>query len=342
MRPDDPSLVEHLEILGLTNLHRAKNLARFYTNLMTALTTAIQFEASMDAVAVEPGDVFAFAHDMPWENQASGRMPADAPSSTTVKFDREITIEADTTYKVSVRTSGTGQLVLQERTISHAVGTHAAGTSIGITPSWDGGDLPVGPDPTTGRGGDPYSFGEEAGTTKHVYLYEAVTVEFTQEKTKRIRAINYDATIYDTDPGPLPPRQIYSKPVPRYTQDSIPPAPRNLRLAKVPLSPFGQYSAGTTTLQAIWERATWYWPFKSKVWIRDDTISQIQYEEKGETATNSFVFGEGLTVGHTYTVAVTPMAPGSGQYHNANSAWAARATLTLEWAAVSPPVVIGF
>ncbi|MBN2492865.1 MAG: hypothetical protein JXQ29_18595 [Planctomycetes bacterium] len=328
VRGSDPPFTEHREIPGVTRMFRAKNLARYYTALSRNANTAISFEASADAVALEPGDVFGFQHDMPWRS-VGGRLSANS-AATTIYLDREVTLEVGATYKVSVRTKGTGQFVVQERTVTSVPGVYGVGDPIATTPSWTDADWPL--------EGDVYAFGEETETEVHVRLYEAVTVEWTRDFRKCVRAINYDPSTYTAPTERLEAPGIYGPALHPTTPATIPPAPRNLRLHAV----YGPQSPSQQTIEAMWEKATWLWPYDCYVWLRTESLGERTYARIGRTSETTFVVPRRLTAGHRYGLAVTPIAAGTEAHHAPESTHAAQATIVLRWILQPGPPVTGF
>lgn len=196
-REDDTSLVTNgdpvrkttLTLRAVTHPARAARAAQFHLNVERALLQRIRFLAPVDAIVTEPGDVFAFQHDVHNETNVIGGRVVSADAAGTVELDREVNIGAGT-HKISVRTSGTGADVIQERTLSTGAGTYAAGTDIHLSAAWDVGDTPT--------VGDPYCIGPESTYRK---LYRCTSVELRQDFSVAIEGVEYDASVYSDDVG---------------------------------------------------------------------------------------------------------------------------------------------
>ena len=161
---------------GITRSSHAARLARFNRRVNQYVTRTITFEAALDAVACEPGDVIRFQHDIPqWG--FGGRAAAGSTSSTIV-LDRTVTIEAATTYEVLVRHADD---TVETRTVTTGAGTVSTLTIAG---TWA----------QTPARHDVWAFGPITISTKP---FRVVTIERTQELDARITAVEYSADLYD-------------------------------------------------------------------------------------------------------------------------------------------------
>ena len=179
-----PQRPAKISLLGITRESQALREARFRMNL-EKLNQLVEFQADIDAVAAEPGDLILIAHDVPqWGH--SGRITTGA-TSTTVTLDRDITMESGTTYEVMVRTADDNR---ETRTITTGAGTYTAGTAITIDPAWT----------ATPEQFDIYTFGKQEITSRPVMVTELRT---DGELTRTIRGVIYDAGIHDDAIGTL-------------------------------------------------------------------------------------------------------------------------------------------
>lgn len=174
---------------GVTRPVQAARLAQFWLNKHRGQLTQLTFETGLEAANLLPGDVFYFSHrTMRWG--VSGRIVS--ATSDTVTLDRDVI--ASDGDKIMVRTHGTGEDVLQERTLD--VGgsdvTVAAGDPITLTSAWDGGDVPAGE--------EPWSLGEEGS---YVQTYEVTRIATEQRQRRTIEAVEYSEDFYDDDPGEI-------------------------------------------------------------------------------------------------------------------------------------------
>ena len=184
----DPIVKSTSGIKAATHPARAATWAQFLLNIERALLRTIKFSSPLDAMVTEPGDVFAFEHDVDGDtNVVGGRVTADAAAST-ITLDRDLVIAG--TSKISVRTTGTGQLVVQERTIDEVNGTYVAGTALDLTAAWTVGDVPT--------EGDVFAAGPSATYRK---LYRCTKIRFDQNLKVEVQGLEYDSSVYDDDPG---------------------------------------------------------------------------------------------------------------------------------------------
>jgi len=161
---------------GITRSSHAARLARFNQKVNRYVTRTITFEAALDAVACEPGDVIRFQHDIPqWG--FGGRALAGS-SSTTIVLDRSVTIETAKTYEILVRHD--------DDTVETATVTTPPGTvsTLAISGSWE----------VTPVKGEVWAFGETLISTKP---FRIMSIERTQDLAVRITAVEYNAAVYD-------------------------------------------------------------------------------------------------------------------------------------------------
>lgn len=167
-----------IQVYGATRSSHAARLARFYQNANRYLTRTIEFEAGIDAVAAEPGDVIDFQHDVPqWG--FGGRVGVGSTTSSVV-VDQPMTVVTGKTYQVKVRFADDTR---QTKTVTNAPGTS---TILTISGTWDGGKVPA--------DGDVFAFGETGVVTKP---YRLIAVERTPEFHAKLSGIEYNATVYD-------------------------------------------------------------------------------------------------------------------------------------------------
>ena len=182
----DDARKETVRMYGITRAQQAYRAAKYLLNVSTTLTKTLKFSAPIDAVAVEPGDVFYFSHDVP-QISVSGRLYAAGGSS--VALDRAVTVVAG--WKIYVRTAN-GPLGEDFYEYTPANGVYAAGATInctGITFSPEIGDLYVAGPSTTYR------------TTWRVVRKTFTACE--DSFISHIEAVQYDADVYTDDPGEI-------------------------------------------------------------------------------------------------------------------------------------------
>jgi len=54
-----------IDFFGITDRATVEKECRFLLNWMQKVKRSIEFEAYLDAIAIEPGDIFLFSHDVP-------------------------------------------------------------------------------------------------------------------------------------------------------------------------------------------------------------------------------------------------------------------------------------
>ena len=87
-----------IDFFGITDRATVERECKFLLNWMQKVKRSIEFEVYLDALAIEPGDIFLFSHDVPkW--LVSGRIEGQAGNILTL--DREV--DPATTY-IKVRT----------------------------------------------------------------------------------------------------------------------------------------------------------------------------------------------------------------------------------------------
>ncbi len=260
-----------VSIYGVTRASHAARLARFYRAVNRDVTRTIVFEVGIDAIRLEPGDVFRFQHDVPqWG--FGGRAGAGSTSNTIV-LDRSVAIVGGKTYEVIVRHADD---TVETKTVTTGVGTH---TSLNISGSWT----------ATPAKGEVYAFGETAISTKP---FRCIQIERTHELTARLTAVEYVAGVYD-DSG-IPP--INTLTYSALADLAGPPGPvKNLVLLEQDV-----------TMQSVWVSFT---PpgsanYRNARIYRTDSGVDVFL---GDTSTNAFAI-EGLADGQLISVKVTSVS----------------------------------
>jgi len=171
---------ETVSLYGITRPAQAYREGLFQMRVNRHLKRMIEFEAGVDAIACEPGDVINFQHDLP-EWGEGGRVVSATDGG--VVLDRPVTI-GGRTYRVRVRLSDDTQ---EEKTVSNGPGTY---TSLSIVGSWT----------TIPSENDVYSFGVVSVLVKPFRITE---ITRAGDLTRKITAIEYNALIYDDNFGEL-------------------------------------------------------------------------------------------------------------------------------------------
>lgn len=180
---EDPAIFDNSEperratvsVFGVTRTPHAVRLAKFYAKANRLLTRTIQFEVGIDAVAVEPGDVLNFQHDVPGWGAAS--RAGTGSTASTIVLDMPVTLGAGT-YQVTIRHADD---TLETKTVTDAPGTY---TTLTISGTWS----------QTPADGEVCAIGKTGVLTKP---FRVIAIERTQDMTARLTAVEYDAALYD-------------------------------------------------------------------------------------------------------------------------------------------------
>ncbi len=289
---------ESISLFGLTSRTRAYRACQYYLNVNRLLKRTIQFRAGIDAVIAEAGDVISFQHERPNWSSVGGRLDADAPSSTSIILPRDIVVGSGETWKVVVRTtgaSGSTADVIQERQLIVSAGTITAGTTISITEAWATGDEP--------NDLDPFAVGP-VQTDSPTTLWKVISSTLTQDLERKIQALEYNALVYDDDPGTIEDEEP-DEPI---DESTIPPNPTALILQEQVTQ--NEDGSVTPKLFVSFTKEPWPFDYTVKVFLRED--GDAVWLEEGETST-SYALIDNLESGITYCVSVVSVSP-TGNY----------------------------
>lgn len=181
---------DSLRLIGITRAHHAYRAVQWSLNVAQNLTRTLTFDAPIDAIAVEPGDVFRFAHDVP-QLGYSGRF-ATCSYPTAVQFDRDVVIVSSGTLLWRSRDALTGAETFQSQSLPS--GTYSAGSDF-ITGGLSALSANVFP-----HDKEVYLAGE---TSTYYRDYRVTKKTLTADFIVRIEAIEYNADVYDDDPGAI-------------------------------------------------------------------------------------------------------------------------------------------
>jgi predicted phage tail protein len=173
--------IESLQAVGVTRPVQAYRLAVYRLNIAQKSTRRLRFTTGWEALHLVPGDIFYFSHIVDGKS-VSGRI-LNADSNSDIYLDHDITAGA-TTY-ITVRQSDD---TVEE--VDVPAGTYARNTTISL-----GTPLAMQPDP-----GVVYAVGDQATYRRQ---YRITDIEVLEDLTRRITAVEHDATIYDHDPDPV-------------------------------------------------------------------------------------------------------------------------------------------
>ncbi len=195
---DGEFVEETVTLLGCTKPARAMRFAQHRLNVSRTALKTLTFTATSSAVTLSPGDAFWFSHGELASTFASGILVG--ASSFSVRLDRDVIVDNSITYKLRVMywKASTSDRVIDEFTMSTPTsGLIAAGTSILFASSIPGPSVP----PTGTSGASVYAFGP---STDYVTPFIAISAPMDEGLDRTVSAIEYDAGVYDDDPGDVP------------------------------------------------------------------------------------------------------------------------------------------
>jgi hypothetical protein len=200
---------------GVTRRGQAKRNLRRDLNAFALVRRWCAFDMGIDALPLVPGEVAYISHDVP-QYGLSGRIHT-ADSTTSIKLDRPITLEAATSYQVQIQDTSSG--TRETRAITSVAGTYAAGAAITVSPAFG----------FTPEKDDTYALGEVAlGEAK---LFRLVESKFDpQTLRRRTRWLEYVEDAYDDEFGTLPLTGTSALPVP--AAPLVPPGVENLSVTE--------------------------------------------------------------------------------------------------------------
>jgi putative tail protein len=293
---EDQTLLDTDEqVEGTVNLIGATDSAHVNTLLNYLILTnrlsrrMVEFEVGVEAIAMQAGEVFGVAHDVPgWG--FSGKIREIDETGTLLWLDRTVTIEPGKTYEVTVPhdTMGVNDVILV---------TSNPGTTDRISVSGDWSTMP------TAR--QDYSFGE---VNRSFAKYRCTSITRGSAKDRRkLRGREYNAATYGTDLTVLPAPSVSRLADPLL----IPPDVTDLRLAeRVVFAQDGGLSAAIDVhfTLPIWPgaRAEVFWR------LAGDTL----WESVGVTTVGYFSITENVqSPGATYQVAVASLSQAGNRKH---------------------------
>ncbi len=171
----DTSSPTQITLDAITNPDTVYREGKYYLRKNKYLIRTITFEADVDAVGCQVGDVVLVQHDVPqWG--FGGRIES-APDLKTLVLDREVEMDEGKTYEITVR--------LQDDTIvKRAVNTVVGSTNV-VTVTTDMPALPA--------QYDVYSFGETAISTKPVTV---AAITRSSDTVVKLETIEYNEAVY--------------------------------------------------------------------------------------------------------------------------------------------------
>lgn len=270
---------------GIVRLGHGRREAKLMRLQGQAITDQIEFEAFLDAMALETGDVFGFAHDIPqWS--WSGRLVAGC-TTTSLRLDRDVVLEDGVTYEVLVRHQNDERELVE---VSSPAGSYAQGEEIEVAAAFS----------RTPARHSVWMMGPENEVVRD---WNCIKIERTGELRSRITAVNWD-------PAPLTESLSLTD---AGTQATVPRRPRQHALApsvsgvtlvaSPAVLPDGSVREGILVSWAAAEEATTQ---VVEVFVRG--LGEERWRSAGRSRTRTHLIQDGLEVGVIYEVAVATVS----------------------------------
>lgn len=278
---------ETITAIGITHPARAMRLAQYRLNVSQTLLKTLEFKAPVDAVTVQPGDVFWFSHGELSTNHIGGRIVATQGAGT--KLDRPVTVAAGT-YKLRVMgiLSNSQTRAITEKSYTFgAPATYAAGAYLPIT--WTV--------PTAFDAGAVYAFGP---TADYLESFQVIDCPLDSDLNRTVQAIQYDATVYDDDPGTVPAATDVL-----HDQKLLPPAVSGLKLREEVRT---TKSGDIRSIIAVSWVATYAFE-SADVYVRAPYDDDFRSWERVGRFENNYAEIDQFGAGSIVQVAVVPVSP---------------------------------
>ncbi len=276
--------IKTLSLYGIDRRAQANREAYLAMSLLRGATRVIEFDAGLDAVALQPGDRFGFSHDL--VSWGEGGRAMVGGSLTTVVLDRPVTIAAGS-YEVLVRH---GDDTIETRTVASAPGSYARGATLSVTAGFD--SVPA--------EGEVYTVGPNASVVRDYIAGEITT---TPDLRRHVVGVTYpgDAVYTLADGfvlGTGPPILNYLP-----TTSTIPPAVVGIvALERERVGNDGSLHAG---IEAFWNWADGMGQRLATVYVRESV--ERDWTTVGTTEETSFFLSD-LVPGTLYELAVCATA----------------------------------
>ena len=162
---------------GITTATQAYKEAAYRLRLNQYLTRTVSFDADVDAIACQVGDVILVQHDVPQWGEGGRLVSA---TTTTVKLDKEIFLDHTKNYQITVRLS-------DDTLVTRAIATPETDTTTDtLTMQTAFSAAP--------QQYDVYAFGVENIQTKP---FRVVSINRSKDLTRQIVALEYNAAVYN-------------------------------------------------------------------------------------------------------------------------------------------------
>lgn len=273
---------------------------------------SLTFKAGIGGLAVSPGDIIGFSHDVP-QIGFSGRIKAGS-TTTSIELDRDVTIESGKTYHLTIQ--------FADDTIETKTVSNSPGTTDTITVSSAFSQAPA--------AFDRYSFGEQNINYKK---YRVLGCQVDENLSVSLSCIEINSAVYSLSEAVIPETNYSALTL------TIPDV-EDLSINEMVV--IGNSGDLINTIEAYWRKpdVTDYRLnnfVKAKVFISDDSGSS--WIEVGETTSNKLIINENIVTGQTYSIAVVSCSSNNMQNAIADSP---QDTITIAGKAAAPSDVESF
>lgn len=264
-----------------TRISQALREGKFAINVAKYVNRVVTLRAAIEAVVCQTGDLISVAHDVP-QIGFSGRVQAGG-STTVVKLDQTVQLDGTKTYKITVRFADD---TIETKTV---IPTGGAVSQVTVSSAFSQAPAAY----------DVYALGESDIQTKP---FRVINIKRENIHEVEITAIEYNASVYDTDGIVLPTTNYSALSLEIPLVSGLVVTERDSRLAdgRIELAidvdfikpDYASYAVGAYK--------------KARIYISDD--AGVSWRMVGETASNRFSIVGDLVKNISYTVAVTSVA----------------------------------
>ena len=318
LQAEDPLLPADAEqidatvnMAGATRITQVQRLLNYHVLTNRLIKRTVEFEASVESINVTAGDVFLLSHDVPGWGY-SGILQSVDSTQTKLQLDRDVTLEEDKSYELTVVHSADDQ-------VSIMVVSNSNFDVVSVAGDWRS-------DPVAG---DHFSLGE---TSRSTVKMRAISVtKGTAPWRRSIRAREYDENVYGGDLTVLPAPSVTRIKDPFKIPDPV----SRLRIAERRIvNEDGSLSAAIDvhfSLPVVPQaRAEVYWR----------NVGDIGWESLGETSSGSFSISDNVeSPGEEYEISVVTLSINGTRRHPDDGK---RVTLTTTTSTRQPESISGF
>lgn len=177
-------ITETIELFGIVRRSHALRESKYHRKLLKYVNIMVQFDVSIEALPVEPGDLVKVAHSLPqWG--ASGRVsqaPLGLGQNNRIALDHEVVMKTGENWEIEVRLSS--QDVVDVRRVSSPAGTYPPGSVLTVDENFTAAPQPF----------DVFTIGRVANTSR---VFEVVKVRQNPDLTRTLICVNYTDEIHN-------------------------------------------------------------------------------------------------------------------------------------------------